>query len=52
MDKLKGYKTYIVAAALVIFGITGVVTGQLTTEQAITIILNGLGLGALRNAIK
>lgn len=48
---LNGYKTYIVAVAMVLFGVTGLFTKQLTSDQAITVILNGLGLAGLRNAL-
>jgi hypothetical protein len=48
---LKGKKTYIVSIALILFGVAGVVTGNLTTEQAIYVVLNGLGFGAVRNAL-
>ena len=48
---LDGKKTYIVAACLVIFAITGVVTGNLTFDQAFVIVMNGLGLGSLRAGI-
>ncbi len=48
---LSGKKSYIVAAALIIYAVTGVFTGNLSQDAAITLVLNGLGLGALRNAI-
>ncbi len=48
---LSGKKTYIVAVALVIYAVAGVYTGQLSQDAAIQLVLNGLGLGALRNAI-
>ena len=51
MNFLKGKKTYLVALALVVFAITGVATGNLTTEQAVALVLNGLGLGALRAGV-
>lgn len=51
MESLKGYKTYFVACATVAFGILGLVTGQLPQDVALVVILNGLGLGALRDGM-
>jgi hypothetical protein len=51
VNELQGKKTYIVAAALVVYAVAGVYTGQLTQDAAITLVLNGLGLGALRAGI-
>lgn len=48
---LDGKKSYLVAIALVVYALTGIYTGQMTSDQAIQVILNGLGLGALRSAI-
>ena len=52
LKKLEGKKTYIIAALLVLYAIAGVITSQLTPEAAVFIVLNGLGLGTVRNAIK
>ena len=51
ISELQGKKTYIVALALVIYAVIGVYTGQLSQDQAITLVLNGLGLGALRAGV-
>lgn len=51
VNELQGKKTYIVAAALVVYAVAGVYTGQLTQDAAITLVLNGLGLSALRAGI-
>ena len=48
---LAGKKSYIVAVALVVYAVAGVYSGQLTQDAAVTLVLNGLGLGALRSAI-
>lgn len=48
---LAGKKSYIVVVALVVYAIAGVYTGQLTQDAAVALVLNGLGLGALRSAI-
>jgi hypothetical protein len=49
--ELQGKKTYVVAIALVIYAVAGVYTGQLSQPEAVTLVLNGLGLGALRAGI-
>lgn len=51
IELLEGKKTYIVAALLVVFAGIGVYTHQLTADQAVVIVLNGLGLGTLRSGI-
>jgi len=56
MKLLKGYKTYIVSALLVAVGLIDVLTGDLTASQFLKspdllVLLNGLGLAALRSAI-
>ena len=48
---LDGKKSHIVAVSLILFGVFGVISGQMTTDQAITLVLNGLGLSALRAVI-
>lgn len=48
---LQGRKTYVVALALIAYAVFGVYTGQLSQDQAITLVLNGLGLGALRAGV-
>lgn len=51
ISELQGKKTYCVALALVCYAVFGVYTGQLTQDAAVTLVLNGLGLGALRAGI-
>lgn len=48
---LVGYKTYIISACLIIYAITGWVTGQLEPMDAFRIVLEGGVFAALRNAI-
>lgn len=48
---LSGYKTYIVAAALIVHAITGFVTGEMPQQEAVTLILEALGLGGLRAGV-
>lgn len=45
---LSGQKTYIAAVGIIAIGIGGFLTGDLTLIEAITQVLAGLGLGALR----
>lgn len=54
---LSGYKTYIVAASLILSGLAGLATGEQTFADVIKIIfspevLGGLGLGFLRMGVK
>jgi len=53
---IKGYKTYIVSGLMVGVGLVNLATGDITFAQFLTspdvlILLNGLGLGAVRDAI-
>ena len=48
MGFLVGYKTYIVAAALVLNVLNSFVGGEITVGQAINESLTGFGLAALR----
>lgn len=48
---LQGKKSYIVAAATVLYGVLGLVLGHLTPDQAMQLILGGSGLAALRAGI-
>lgn len=50
-SQFQGKKTYIVALSLVVYALLGVYTGQLSQPEAVTLVLNGLGLGALRAGI-
>ena len=49
---LNGYKTYLAAAAMFLFGLYGAVTGSLDPETAMQFMLNAAGLFGLRKAIK
>lgn len=48
---MSGYKTYILAALAVAYGVIGLVIGQLDPSQAGTIIWGGLTAAALRHGI-
>ena len=45
-----GKKTYVVAALMVVFGVAGLILGQLEPEIGVGFILNGLGFFGLRHA--
>lgn len=49
---IEGKKTYLIMVALVVFAFGGVSLGILDQTKAFEIILEALGLGALRSAIK
>ncbi len=49
---LQGKKSYLVSGATVLFGLLGLVLGFMPQDQAIAVILGGLGLGSLRASIK
>lgn len=51
VSELQGKKSYIVALALISYAFLGVYTGQLSQQEAIVLVFNGLGLGALRASI-
>ena len=46
-----GKKTYLAALGLVLTGIGGFLTGDLTVLAAVALVINGLGFAALRNGI-
>ena len=48
MDKIKGYKTYIAAAGLILTAIAAYIGGDITLVELITQSLAGLGLAGLR----
>ena len=52
IEKSRGYKTYLMSALSVAFGLVGGYTGWLDKPTAIEFIIAGLGLASLRNGIK
>lgn len=48
---LSGYKTYISAGALFVFAVYGLVTGHLTSEVAIPLILQSFAIAGIRAAL-
>lgn len=52
MDKISGYKTYILAAATLAYAIGGVATKHLTPQQAIELVLASGSIASLRHAIE
>lgn len=49
---VEGKKTYIIMCSMVVFAVIGVQQGILDQTKAFEIILESLGLGALRAAIR
>lgn len=45
---LEGKKTYLIAAATILYGALGLALGHLNVDQAAELILGGSGLAALR----
>ncbi len=48
---LKGRKTYVVAALMIVYAAIGMVLGQIDQDSAVRLILEALGLSALRAGI-
>lgn len=48
---MSGYKTYAVMVIIVLYGITGFLSGNLDANAALLVVMNGLGLGALRHGL-
>ena len=48
---IDGYKTYLVAAATAVYGIAGLIIGQLDINQTVQFVLTALGLAGLRSGI-
>lgn len=51
MDKINGYKSYIIAGATLLYAIGGAISGHLTPDQAIQLVLGAGGLAALRHGV-
>lgn len=57
MNFLKGYKTYIIAVLMILVALVHFATGDtnladVLNDPYVLVLLNGLGLGALRSAVK
>ena len=50
--KIKGNKTYIVGAALILYAVGGAIAGKIDVNVAIAEILVALGMMGLRNGIR
>lgn len=48
LNVLEGKKTYIVAAGIILMAVGGLLSGDLTIQDAVQQGLTGLGLGTLR----
>lgn len=51
INSLKGYKTYAVSVATLVYAVTGYVSGNMTLTQLIGFLLFGAGAATLRGAI-
>ena len=51
MDFLHGKKTYIIGTLTVLYGVLGITLGHIDQATAIQLVLNGLGIAALRNGV-
>lgn len=51
-QKMKGYKTYVIAVLMVIFAVSGVIIGKMSMAEAIQLLLNAAGLAGLRHAVE
>jgi hypothetical protein len=51
IEALAGKKTYIVAAATILYAALGYYTGNLDFNQAVNVALNAAGLAALRAGV-
>ena len=51
LSLVNGYKTYIVAAATVVYALIQWWSGGMSDQAAMTMILSGAGLGALRHGM-
>ncbi len=49
--KLKGYKTYIVAGATILYAVCGFIIGKVPLDVAIPLILGALGFSGLRHGL-
>lgn len=48
---MAGYKTYIICAIAIIYGVTGFFTGNLDANAALQVILAALGGAAMRHGM-
>lgn len=51
LSSLKGKKTYIVCALMVVYALSGLLIGEVGSQEAVTLILTALGLGGLRDGV-
>ena len=48
---LSGYKTYIVVVCMILYAGTGYMLGHISADEAVRLIMEAAGLGALRAGI-
>lgn len=51
LKPISGKKTYIISGLMLVFAISGLITGQLQQQDAVALILQALGLSALRAGV-
>lgn len=51
-SSLKGYKTHTVAVLTILYGILGVILGEMEIVQAVEFVFLGLGISALRSGVE
>ena len=51
LEKVDGNKTYIVGGLTILWGILGLILGQMDMDQAIPVVLAGLGVFGFRSAM-
>ncbi len=51
MSAMNGYKTYLIAAAGVLYAVCGFVTGNVDANTAVQVIVTSLGLAAVRHGV-
>ncbi len=52
LEFLKGKKTYILQALLVVYAIAGVILGKMTLEEAMALLFSAATIASIRNAIQ
>lgn len=50
LEKLDGYKTYIVAVAMICYAVGGIISGYVQWQQAIEVVLLALGVFGLKHS--
>ena len=51
LSRINGYKTYLISAAMIAYAVTGFFLGHIDGNTAVEMILQALGLSALRSGV-